>query len=113
MAQTKTQIRNRALQKIGKLALSQTANSVLADTMDDAYDQVYARLEKRGLVTWLASSVPDEFVEDIVAIVAFERAESIPTERYNRVASDASRAQINISATIAGKWTNPRGVEDF
>lgn len=113
MAQTKAQIRNRALRKIGKLAIGQTAEAELASDMEDAYDQVYARLKSRGLITFLSSSVPDEFVEDMVAITAFERAEGIPGERYARIRDDASRAQINISATIAGRWNNPRKVEDF
>lgn len=113
MAQTKAQIRDRALRKLGKLAIGQVAESAIAADIEDAYDQVYARFLKRGLITFLPNSVPDEFVEDMAAVTAFERSEGIPGERYARVATDASRAQINIAATIQGKWTNPRDVEDF
>ena len=113
MAQTKAEIRNRALRKLGKLAIGQTAESGLSSDIEDAYDQVYARLKARGMVTFLSSSVPDEFVEDVVAITAFERAEGIPDSRYMRLRDDAQRALINISATIAGKWNNPRKPENF
>ena len=113
MAKTKAEIRDRALQKLGKLAAGQTAKGLDKDTVDDAYDQVYARLERRGLVSWAADSVPDEFVEDIVAVIAFERSEGVPQERYARLASDARRAQVNIAGTLSGHWENPREVEDF
>ena len=113
MAQTKAQIRNRALRKLGKLAIGQTAEAGLASDIEEAYDQVYARLKSRGLTTFLSSSVPDEFVEDMVALVAFERSEGIPDSRYMRVRDDASRAMGNISATIAGRWNNPRKPENF
>ena len=113
MAQTKAQIRNRVLRKLGKLAHGQNAESAIAEDIEDAYDQVYAKLKKRGMATWLSASVPDEFVEDVVAITAFERAEGISGERYARVAGDAQRAFLNLSALISGKWTNPRKAENF
>ena len=113
MAQTKAQIRDRVLRKLGKLALGQVAEAALASDIEDAYDQMHERLKFRGLVTWDSSNVPDEFVEDVVAITAFDRAEGIPAERYARIESAAARATINISATLAGKWVNPRNVEEF
>lgn len=114
MAKTKAELRNRALTKLGKLHLGETPEAALASDMEDVYDQVYARLELKGMVTWSSTdSVPDEFVEDITSIMAFERAEGIPEARYVRLAGDANRAFINISSTISGKWTNPREVENF
>lgn len=114
MAKTKAECRNRALRKLGKLAIGQTAEAGIASDMEDAYDQIYARLENKGLVTWSSTaSIPDEFVEDIVAIMAFERSEGIPDSRYARIRDDASRAQISISSLIEGKWINDKQVEDF
>lgn len=114
MAKTKAECRNRALIKLGKLAVGSTATSALASDMEDAYDQIYARLDAKGMATWSSTdSIPDEFVEDVTALMAFERSEGIPGERYARIASDANRAFINIASTIAGKWTNPREYTDY
>jgi len=114
MPKSKAECRNRALIKTGKLAIGQTAEAQLAASMDDAYDQVYARLKNLGLVTWgPADDVPDEFVEDVVAIMAFERSEGIPDGRYMRLRDDASRALNGISMHVSGYYENPREVEDF
>ena len=114
MAKTIAECRNRALVKLGKLALGQTPTSALANDMEDAYNQVYARLELKGLVTWSSTdSIPDEYVEDITSLMAFERAEGIPNDRYVRIANDASRAPLNIAALIAGPYTNPREYTDY
>lgn len=113
MAKTRAQIRDRVLRKLGKLSIGQTAEAEIADDIEDAYDQVYASLEADGLVTWLSSSVPDEFVEDVVNLVAMERSESIPNDRYQRIALAATSAKLNISAKIAGKWVNPREVLNY
>lgn len=114
MSKTKAECRNRALVMLGKLALGQTPTSALSTDMEDAYTQVYNKLANRGLVTWgPTDSIPDEFVEDITALMAFERSESIPPARYQRIAEAANRAPLNISATIAGSWTNPREYTDY
>ncbi len=114
MAKTIAECRNRALVKLGKLPLGQTPGSALSSDMEDAYDQVYQRLKSRGLVTWSSTaSIPDEFVEDIVALMAYERSEGIPNDRFVRIREAATSAVVNISATISGKWTNPREYTDF
>lgn len=114
MAQTKAELRNRALIMLGKLALGQTPSGALSADMENVYDQVYARLKSRDLVTWGTSDdIPDEFVEDITALMAFERSEGIPADRYARIANAANRAVSAISATISGRWVNPRRYTDF
>ncbi len=114
MAKTIAECRSRALRKLGKLALGQTPEADLATDMEDAYDQIYARLETKGMVTWSSTdAVPDEFVEDIVSLMAFERSEATPDSRYGRIAQDANRAFVNISATLSGKWNNPREYRDY
>lgn len=114
MAKTKAEVRNRALVMLGKLALGQTPTAALANDMEDAYDQIYKRLESRGMVTWSdTDSIPDEFVEDITALMAFERSEGIPGERFQRIQLAASSAYRNISAIIEGPWTNPREYTDY
>ena len=114
MAKTKAELRNRALQMLGKLAVGQTPAAAISNDMEDVYDQVYAKLEKRGLVSWGPSdSVPDEFVEDISALMAYERSEGIPNDRYIRIRDAAGSATSTISAMIAGKYSNPREYTDY
>ena len=114
MPKTKAEVRDRALIDLGKLALGQTPTAALANDMEDVYDQVYARLENRGLVTWSSTdSIPDAFVEDISALMAFERAKGIPRDRYERIKEAAVAAVKGISATIAGSYTNPRKLTDY
>ena len=114
MAKTIAECRNRALIKLGKLAIGQTPTSALSDDMEDAYNQIYARLEAKGMTTWSSTdSIPDEYVEDITSLMAFERSEGIPNERFARLRDDASRALINISSTLSGKYNNPRDYTDY
>lgn len=114
MSKTKAEIRNRALQLLGELAIGATPTADLANDMEDVYDQVYARLESRGLVTWSSTDpVPDEFVEDIAAMMAFDRAEGVPPERYSRIANAAATATQSISAVISGRWINRREYTDY
>lgn len=114
MAKTKAELRTRALVMLGEIAIGQTPDADIANDMEDVYDQVYARLESRGLVTWSSTdSVPDEFVEDVTALMSFERAEGIPDARYARIRDAASRAVGAISSTISGRWTNPREYTDY
>lgn len=113
MAKTKAQIRDRALQMLGKLAIGQTATGQMATDIESAYDQVYAVLKAKGLATWLGASVPDEFVEDVATLVAFERTEGIPAQRAQGIAIKAAGATLSISANISGVFNNPRGVENY
>lgn len=114
MAKTIEEVRNRALVMLGKLALGATPTGALAADMEDVYDQVYAKLERRGMVTWSnTDDIPDEFVEDVTSMMAFERSEGIPADRYARIADAAARAYGNIAALIDGKWTNSRKYRDY
>jgi len=114
MAKTIAEVRNRALVMLGKLPLGQTPTSTVANDMEDAYTQVYAKLSRKGMVTWGPSdSIPDEFIEDVTSLMAFERAEGIPGERYARISEAASRAFMNISSIISGEYNDPITYQDY
>jgi len=96
---TATQIRTKALKKLGVLATGQTTESEIAEDLDRAYEEVYAALAAKGLVTWDADEdIPPEYVMPVVALVAFARADEygIPNDRYQRIAGDMSRATAEI-----------------
>lgn len=116
MSASKTTIRNKALKKLGVLADGQTATAEQSASVEAAYDEVYARLDHIGLVVWSSTEeVPDQYIAPIVALVAMERAEdySIPDSRFQRLAVQAARAEMEIRRIMSGRWMNPTEVEDF
>jgi len=113
MARTKAEIRDRALRKLGRLALGQVAESNLAAEIEEAYDQVFDELKSENLVTWTSESVPNEFAEPVASLVAFARSEGVPTERYQRIAVDALSAKMKIAGLINGTYSNPRDYTDY
>ena len=61
--------------------------------------RVYAELDALELATWDEDEeVPSEFVHSVVALTAYHRIDeySIPIERYQRIAADASGATLRI-----------------
>lgn len=113
MAATAAEIRNKALRRLGILGLGQTASSELSNDVDAAYNEVYARLSEVGLVGWaLASSVPNEYVAPMVALVAGERVDEygVAGERYQRIKADAAKAEMDIRRLINGQYVS-RSVE--
>ena len=114
MAKAIAEVRNRALVMLGKLPLGQTPSAPLSTDMEQVYDQVYQDLKNRGLVTWSATDdIPEEFVDQIAAIMAGRRSEGIPQERYIRIVSASNAAIKSISRLISGKYVNPRKYTDF
>jgi hypothetical protein len=96
---TATQIRTKALKKLGVLATGQTTQSEIQADLDRAYEEVYAALAAKNLVTWeIDEEVPDEYVMPVVALVAFARADEygIPNDRYQRIAGNMTRATAEI-----------------
>lgn len=114
MARTIAEVRNRALFITGKLARNQTAKGELADDMERAYDQIYSSLETQNLVSWGSTDdIPDEFVEDIALLMAFERSEGIATERFQRIAVRVQGSLSRIAAKINKSYQSPFTSENF
>lgn len=118
MSKTATEVRNRALWKLGRVPRGSTATGAIADDMDDAYTQVYAELNLMGLVTWASTdSIPDEFVEPIVNLMCLRRSEGISQERLQKLIVDAGPrgelAKLDISALISGTYQDPREYTDY
>lgn len=111
---TAAEIRNKAAKKLGVLATGQTLESEIADDLDEAYDEVYAALDAKNLVTWdYDEEIPDEYIGPVVALVAFARADEygIPNDRYQRIAGDMSRALNEIrELQESNAYTTPKAV---
>ena len=87
---TATQIREKALKKLGVKATGQGTQSEIQADVDQAYAEVYAMLG--SLTIWdIDEEIPDAFVSSVVALVADARKNtySIPNDRYQRITLDA------------------------
>lgn len=74
MAQTKSQIGLLALQAMHVVEGDATPDANDTSVIEAAYDQVFARLRTRHLVSWGSTgSVPDEAVNPVVALTAQSR----------------------------------------
>lgn len=116
MAKTATQIRNQALRELGVLPLGQTASAEWAQSVDEAYTEVYAALQEHDLAVWSSSeSVPDAYVNPVVVLVAAQRLNvaGVSNDRYQRIANAAAGALSEIRRIKAGQWFNTRDVEDY
>ena len=101
---TATQIREKALKKLGVKATGQTTQSEIQADVDSAYTEVYAMLNTLKLTTWdVDEDIPDEFVIPVVFLVADSRKDeySIPNDRYQRVSVDGGRALPLIKDMLA------------
>ena len=100
---TAATIRNKASFKLGIGARGQTLEGSVSKDLDEAYDEVYARLRDEDLVNWHSTSeVPDEIVSPVVDLVAFSRVDEygVSGERYQRIAIAANQAEIRIRRSI-------------
>jgi hypothetical protein len=116
MAQTLATIYNRTLRRLGVLARGQTATAEDTADMVNAYAEVWARLDKRHLAYWDDDdSVPNEHVNDVVALMAKSRLDDygVDGERRVSILSDASQAEYNIAKITASPKTGETEHEDF
>lgn len=71
MARTAAEIRDRAGEELGIKQIGQSMQSQDAARLNDAYEEVYARLKHEGLATWaVAGSVPDEVAQYVIYMTA-------------------------------------------
>lgn len=94
MPQSKTEIRNRALKRLGVTGWGETSQTAITDDMDDAYDEVYAQLEDAELVTWASTAdVPDKMVMPVVDLCALARVMEHPVSdsRYQKLILSAGK----------------------
>lgn len=90
---TAAEIREKAVRRLNIVSRYNTTPSPIQNSLDDAYTEVYAMLSKRRLTTWdFDQEVPDEFVNPVVDLVAYSRANEfkIPNELYTRIGIDAN-----------------------
>ena len=114
---TTAEIRNRALKRLGVLSRSQTASAADNAEIDQAYKEVYAILDNKGLAIWGSNTadVPDRFVDPISALVAASRVEefSVPVPKYQRIMGAASTAENRIRELQSVGKNAPTKIQAF
>jgi len=104
---TPAQIRDKAGAKLGKKALGQALSNKVSSDLDEAYNEVYARLKGENLVSWTSTGdIPDAFVNPVVDLVAYARVTDygVAGERYARIATDASQAELRIRRSLQNAY---------
>lgn len=120
MPVAKTEIRNRALRTLGVIGWGEDPDTVIQADMDQAYTEVYARLEQANLTTWAESaSVPDEVVEPVVQLCALARMidHRVNPNRKQELAAmagvDGEKAMQRIRAQIRTPYQSTTEVEYY
>lgn len=120
MPVAKTEIRNRALRSLGVIGWGETPDTTISDDMDQAYTEVYARLEQANLTTWAESaSVPDEVVEPVVLMCALARMvdHRVNANRKQELVSlggaEGEKAMARIRAQIRTPYQSDSEVEYY
>jgi len=111
---TISQIVDRAAEELGKKPTGQAVSGAVGTDLTQAYAEVHRMLDRKGLVTWSNSdSIPEEYANPIVFLVANQRLKSVSGERYQRIKLEANAALKTIISMKQGIWTNPEEVTDY
>lgn len=87
-----TEIRNKALTKLGVIAIGDTPETAHSTDVDAAYVEVYAMLEDKNLTSWASTAaIPSDLVDPVVALVAYARLNEYACqgERRQHIMSEA------------------------
>ena len=104
MSKTKAQIGTLALQMLRVVEGDSTPDTNDTTIIEEGYDEVYARLRTRHLVSWGSTgSVPNECIMPVAALVADSRIGffQVPIDAFTDVKSKASRAEGDLTEVLA------------
>jgi len=106
-----TEIRNRALRKLGVIGWGESPDSSSSADMDLVYGEVYKRLEDMNLTTWASDAdVPDLMVKEVVALCALERVSEHKASpmRYEKLVIEAGKKGERAIGRIRSNMTTPQ-----
>jgi hypothetical protein len=104
VSQSKTAIGLLALQAMRVVEGDATPDSNDTAIIEAAYDQVYATLKTRHLVSWAPSGeVPDECVNPVVYLTAAQRLSlfTVPLDAQQYILSQAATAVGDLTEVLA------------
>lgn len=114
------EVRKGALQLLGRANPFDTVDSTLDTDITNAYDELWAELERRQIVYWGADeAVPDEFVRPLKYLLAYFYMPNtaVSEERERRIVTVTGRdgekgfhllrriaARTNVNQTVPGVY---------
>lgn len=111
---TISEIVDRAAEELGKKPTGQAVSGAVSADLTQAYAELHRMLDRKGLTTWSnTDSIPEEYANAIVFLVANQRLKSVSPERYQRIKLEAQGAFKTIQSLKEGVWTNTQEVEDY
>ena len=113
---TLAQIRQTAAENLGIHGEGETLPDYESDDMGQAYNEVYAGLQDRGLTAWSSTAdVPDLYAGPVAMLVAEARAVKyqIPENRYVRLKFEATEALKTIREVRASSKMGVTEIESF
>lgn len=114
---TLSQVRTRALRRLGVVGVGVTPTGAQDEDMKQAYSEVYAELEELNLTEWAEDEdVPTKFADTISNLVASKRLDEygVSSERYQRIMSKAANSEAEIRRLIAGSYVSePTHFKDY
>ncbi len=93
----KADIYNRTLKKLGVLGRNQTASATDTADMTAAYNELYAKLDRKSLISWdTDDEIPDEFSDAITALMAKSRLDEygVNLVRRQSILSEAATGMV-------------------
>ena len=111
-----TDIRERALKKLGVTAVGQTSRAEFVKDIDQAYLEIYSMLESLNIVTWdFDDDVPNEIASPVVWLVADSRKDeyNLPDGKYSRITASAAQAVPKIREMLATDFYDVPEAEYF
>lgn len=91
---TKAQVRQRVGEDLAIVPIGQALENQDQTRIDAAYDEIYARLKKKGLAIWASTAeVPTELVPSFCLMIEEKllTSYSVPESRYVRIKGDAGQ----------------------
>lgn len=117
---TKSELRDRAAQDLGKLRLNGTLQDQDKTRIEAAYDEVYDELKDKGLATWVSDGdVPSRLVPYVSGLMALNclLTYSVSQERqaaiYRVVGVDGNLGRLKIRELTTPKYVSDDSPEDF
>ncbi len=107
---------NRCLRRLNVLGRLQTANSEDTADMVKAYLEVYDFLDRKNLVSWdVDDEVPNEFVNQIIALMAKNRLDdySVGEPRRSQIRADAASGLLDVSGIQAPPKLGATEIENY
>lgn len=109
-------VKQKALRKLGVIGISQDLTGDQNAQATTAYNSVYDRLLSKNLVAWAKDDdIPDEYVEPVASIIAFELTNEygVSDSRFQRLQYSALQAEPQLRMSIYPRYVPTTEAVDY